>query len=150
MKGSTISENGYSKCVEIFPTEEQMKEIELDQDFEVNSVDFHNRETVYHVPLENVIEKITSESEDIECAEKSNSDVVPGIYEGGAKVWECTQDLGDFLTKKDESDKCLLDEFTDKSVLDLGCGGGILGILALKNAKVVHFQDYVNILTLFV
>lgn len=34
---------------------------------------------------------------------------------------------------------------SNKYVLDLGCGAGILGILALKAGAYVHFSDYVNI-----
>ncbi|XP_044729570.1 histidine protein methyltransferase 1 homolog [Chrysoperla carnea] len=67
--------------------------------------------------------------------EHSHSDLLPGKYEGGLKIWEGTQDLANYLNKEYSSLK-------DKSVLDLGCGAGILGILAcFKNANVV-FQDY--------
>lgn len=39
--------------------------------------------------------------------------------------------------------------FEDKTVLDLGCGAGILGILALKmKAKLVDFQDYVRLINI--
>jgi ribosomal protein L11 methylase PrmA len=34
---------------------------------------------------------------------------------------------------------------TGKRVLDLGCGSGLLGILAMQlGAESVHFQDYVS------
>lgn len=61
---------------------------------------------------------------------------------GGAKVWECTETVGEYLTKVDNK-KSLIDDFKGKTVLDLGCGAGILGILALQNGASVHFQDYV-------
>lgn len=68
----------------------------------------------------------------------SDSDLIPQVYEGGFKVWECTQDLADFLDEKRE--------FEDKRVCDLGCSAGILGILSLNlGAKSVHFQDYVRL-----
>lgn len=36
-------------------------------------------------------------------------------------------------------------DFTGKQILDLGCGTGLLGILAMYlGAKSVHFQDYVS------
>lgn len=38
----------------------------------------------------------------------------------------------------------MIDEFRECNVLDLGCGAGILGILALQNGASVHFQDYVS------
>lgn len=55
---------------------------------------------------------------------------------GGFKIWECTSDIANFLVPN---------LVTEKAVLDLGCGGGLLGILALKlGAEIVHFQDYVR------
>ncbi|CAH2319362.1 histidine methyltransferase 1 homolog [Pelobates cultripes] len=66
----------------------------------------------------------------------SNTDLISGIYEGGMKIWECTFDLIRYL-----EDNSI--EFEGREVLDLGCGAGLLGILALKQkAKEVHFQDY--------
>ncbi|KAG8593627.1 hypothetical protein GDO81_000908 [Engystomops pustulosus] len=67
---------------------------------------------------------------------KSHSDLISGVYEGGMKIWECTFDLIRYF----ESEEV---DFENKSVLDLGCGAGLLGIFSLKHkAKVVHFQDY--------
>jgi predicted RNA methylase len=57
---------------------------------------------------------------------------------GGLKIWECTRDLAEFLV-------CENINLTGKRVLDLGCGTGILGILAMQlGAQAVHFQDYVS------
>ncbi|NXW58667.1 MET18 methyltransferase, partial [Eurystomus gularis] len=66
----------------------------------------------------------------------SHSDLIPGVYEGGLKIWECTFDLIDYLSEADV-------QFANKTVLDLGCGAGLLGIVALRGkAAEVHFQDY--------
>lgn len=66
----------------------------------------------------------------------ANSDLISGVYEGGMKVWECTFDLLRYFEDEDVS-------FKRKSVLDLGCGAGLLGIVALRRkAREVHFQDY--------
>ncbi|NWV35832.1 MET18 methyltransferase, partial [Grantiella picta] len=66
----------------------------------------------------------------------SHSDLIPGVYEGGLKIWECTFDLLDYFSEAEI-------EFTNKTVLDLGCGAGLLGIAALRGkADRVHFQDY--------
>ncbi|NXP27903.1 MET18 methyltransferase, partial [Scytalopus superciliaris] len=66
----------------------------------------------------------------------SHSDLIPGVYEGGLKIWECTFDLMDYFSEAKI-------EFSNKTVLDLGCGAGLLGIVALKGkAERVHFQDY--------
>lgn len=62
------------------------------------------------------------------------SDVVPGKYEGGFQLWECTVDLLKFMEKYD---------FTGKHVFELGCGRGLPGIYAaLHGASSVVLQDY--------
>jgi len=65
-----------------------------------------------------------------------SSDLEPGEYEGGLKIWECTIDLLDYLR---ESKWVMKNE----KVLDLGCGAGLLGSYAyLSGADKVCFQDY--------
>ncbi|XP_075420838.1 histidine protein methyltransferase 1 homolog [Tenrec ecaudatus] len=77
-------------------------------------------------PGENIVSKSFS----------SHSDLISGVYEGGLKIWECTFDLLAYFTKAKVN-------FAGKKVLDLGCGSGLLGIIAFKGgAKEVHFQDY--------
>lgn len=72
----------------------------------------------------------------IQTAELQHSDLVPGVYEGGMKVWECAFDLVGYLTDSGV-------QFSGLGVLELGCGAGLPGILALlSGAKDVHFQDY--------
>ncbi|CAL8300274.1 unnamed protein product [Merluccius merluccius] len=89
---------------------------------------------------ETVLERTASDREDEESilsrTADQRSDLIPGVYEGGLKVWECTYDLLGWVDADGET-------FGDKRVLDLGCGAGLLGILALKRgASQVHFQDY--------
>ena len=62
-------------------------------------------------------------------------DVIKGVNEGGAKIWECSIDLMKYM-----QDTVLI---KDKVVMELGCGIGMPGLLAHKmGAKSVHFQDY--------
>lgn len=69
-------------------------------------------------------------------AVQKHSDLIPNVYEGGLKVWECSIDLVQYLSLGDYS-------FKGKSVLELGCGAGLPGILSLlQGAAHVHFQDY--------
>lgn len=93
-----------------------------------------------HFLNETIFEKTASEREDEENilarTADQRSDLISGVYEGGLKVWECTYDLLEQIEKEGET-------FGGKVVLDLGCGAGLLGILALKRgARQVHFQDY--------
>ncbi|XP_070697423.1 histidine protein methyltransferase 1 homolog [Pempheris klunzingeri] len=93
-----------------------------------------------HFLNETVFEKTAAEREDgeeiLSRTAEQRSDLISGVYEGGLKVWECTYDLLELVEKDGET-------FGGKGVLDLGCGAGLLGILALKRgARQVHFQDY--------
>uniref|UniRef100_A0A1I8PYU0 protein-histidine N-methyltransferase n=1 Tax=Stomoxys calcitrans TaxID=35570 RepID=A0A1I8PYU0_STOCA len=74
---------------------------------------------------------------DIKKAEENHSDLIPAVYEGGAKIWECTDDLLLYLSQNTSSG-----EWEGKNVLDLGCGSGLLGIYAFKCGAKVTFQDY--------
>ncbi|KAF4357077.1 hypothetical protein G4B88_004487 [Cannabis sativa] len=70
----------------------------------------------------------------------SNSDLVPGKYEGGLKLWEGSLDLVKALRSEVGNEHLTL---TGKRVLELGCGHGLPGIFAcLEGAAAVHFQDF--------
>lgn len=68
-------------------------------------------------------------------AERQHSDLIPAKYEGGLKIWECTFDLGQYILEEQI-------ELKDKLVMDLGCGAGLIGLIALLKNSTVHFQDY--------
>ncbi|KAH7878437.1 uncharacterized protein C8R40DRAFT_1037811 [Lentinula edodes] len=77
------------------------------------------------------------------------SDLVPGVYEGGMKTWECSLDLVDYLhaSLKDG-------DLEGKRVLELGCGTGIPSLYLLQKIfslpstesalerSAIHLQDY--------
>ena len=66
-----------------------------------------------------------------------NTDLISGKYEGGIKIWECDEDLLEFLPSVYNND------WKDKIILDMGCGHGIPGIyLLLKGIKEICFQDF--------
>ncbi|XP_019357443.1 PREDICTED: histidine protein methyltransferase 1 homolog [Gavialis gangeticus] len=94
---------------------------------------------LYHVNISVVEISLSDGSHGEDVVSKSissHSDLLPGVYEGGMKIWECTFDLIDYLSTAEI-------QFVNKTVLDLGCGAGLLGVVALKGkAEKVHFQDY--------
>ncbi len=70
---------------------------------------------------------------------QEDSDLIPGVYEGGFKVWECTMDTIKYL----QNTPHLLSRISGASILDLGCGHGFLGIYCLmNNATKVSFSDF--------
>lgn len=65
-----------------------------------------------------------------------HNDVVRGVLEGGAKTWECTSDLLQYLRQRSQP---LL---RGAHVVDLGCGSGLLGIFAMQmGAASILFND---------
>lgn len=69
------------------------------------------------------------------------TDLVPGVYEGGDVVWECSLDLCRYLHENQIA--------IHGSVLELGCGHGLPGCWVLRQAKraddnatSVCFTDY--------
>ncbi|OSD02655.1 hypothetical protein PYCCODRAFT_1435308 [Trametes coccinea BRFM310] len=78
------------------------------------------------------------------------SDLVPGVYEGGLKTWECSLDLVDCLDSIYGTD--VARHLKGKRVLELGCGTAIPSLYLLQalfssepdpNSNVhVHLQDY--------
>lgn len=62
-------------------------------------------------------------------------DLIPGQYEGGLKIWECSIDLAVYFVNHPELHGC--------SVLELGCGHGIPGLAALlSGCRPVIFSDF--------
>lgn len=64
-----------------------------------------------------------------------HSDLVPGTYEGGLKVWECSEDLARFLFTSPM-------EMAGMKVLDLGCGAALPGLYCFSKGAEVWFNDY--------
>ncbi|CEO98971.1 protein-histidine N-methyltransferase [Plasmodiophora brassicae] len=63
------------------------------------------------------------------------SDLLPNVYEGGFKLWECAVDLVQYLQANAV-------DLSGMQVMDLGCGHGLPGIFALSHgAARAVFQD---------
>lgn len=78
---------------------------------------------------------------DVEAKDEAidkESDIIPGVYEGGNKVWECSVDLTVLLM----SHKYSLPVPETSRAIELGCGHGFPGIAALKlGYQQVVFSD---------
>lgn len=67
------------------------------------------------------------------------SDLIPGQYEGGLKIWECTIDLVDYMRQRQQ----FLPSISTSRVIELGCGQGFPGIFALQLGYThVLFSDF--------
>lgn len=112
--------------------------------YELNAKEMEvGKMTIKHLVAGFLLEDLKEQSHlvnlDLRKSEENHSDLISGVYEGGAKIWECTEDLLLYLSEKYE------DSFwKEKRVLDLGCGCGLLGIYAMKHGARVDFQDYVS------
>ncbi|KAL6782142.1 hypothetical protein ACKKBF_B10815 [Auxenochlorella protothecoides x Auxenochlorella symbiontica] len=83
----------------------------------------------------------------LQDADCSGSDLVPGKYEGGFKLWEGAMDLAQYLCLHQGQLVAAQDAppglaFRGQKVIELGCGHGIPGLVALSQGAEVHFQDY--------
>ncbi|KAI8826245.1 uncharacterized protein EV422DRAFT_601232 [Fimicolochytrium jonesii] len=66
----------------------------------------------------------------------SQSDLIPGRYEGGLKTWECAVDLVNYLATHEA------EQLQGKRVFELGCGSSLPGIFCLGKGALVDLQDY--------
>lgn len=57
------------------------------------------------------------------------TDLVPGVYEGGLKTWECSLDLAGVLSRKLEQSS---DFLQNKKVIELGCGTAVPSLYLLS------------------
>ena len=72
---------------------------------------------------------------DADAVSGYNLDLVPDKYEGGGKVWECTNDVIEWMQQQDPS------TFQSARILELGAGAGMIGIAAMQLGARVCFQD---------
>ena len=65
-----------------------------------------------------------------------NSDLVKNVYEGGLKIWECSQDLVTYLSQSSL-------KLQNLKILELGCGAALPSLYCLKqNPKSLDLQDF--------
>ncbi|KAG5874411.1 hypothetical protein JTB14_033168 [Gonioctena quinquepunctata] len=132
------TEKSWEECREITYNEDDKVVQEILKRIQTNSILSSGNEIKYFSSSE--VLKLLSTAQTIGKnsilqAEQNHSDLLPAVYEGGLKIWECTHDLLLYLNE------CNIN-FSGKRVLDLGCGAGILGIALLFKGAECWFQDY--------
>ncbi|RXW25076.1 hypothetical protein EST38_g785 [Candolleomyces aberdarensis] len=75
------------------------------------------------------------------------SDLLPGVYEGGLKTWECSLDLVEYLESSGS-----FSSYSGKRVVELGCGTAVPSLYVLQRVLSeppgnteethIHLQDY--------
>ncbi|KAJ1552552.1 Histidine protein methyltransferase 1, partial [Nowakowskiella sp. JEL0078] len=71
----------------------------------------------------------------------AQSDLIPSVYEGGLKTWECASDLVEYLRNANI-------DFRGKKVLELGCGSGLPGLYCLLNEAEVKNAEVIQMVTI--
>ena len=90
------------------------------------------------------LRKRTLQSKQVEAPYASalqESDLLPGVYEGGFKLWECAVDLAVYLAELPEEQAAAAGGAGTR-VLELGCGHGLPGLVSLCRGAHVDFLDY--------
>eukprot|EP00054_Salpingoeca_dolichothecata_P035197 m.4778 g.4778 ORF g.4778 m.4778 type:complete len:284 (-) comp5171_c0_seq1:52-903(-) len=122
-----------------------LPELKTNDILHVNEIKFKNGTTIPTIDVAQIELSFResskqNEQEDLETnpiaqSVTQKSDLIPGVYEGGLKVWECSIDLVEVLMTKSA-------ELAKLRVLELGCGAGLPGLYALLQGASVVFQDY--------
>ena len=121
-----------------------------DNDVENEEFEFHR----WKAPSSSAFEIVTKYLSGNDAFEVSNTfsdgvDVIPHIYEGGERVWECTLDLLKLLNIRDSPLatvwKSNLSNEKDIRLLDCGCGHGFLGLYVLRRSMLNKQSRYSNI-----
>ncbi|XP_077289023.1 histidine protein methyltransferase 1 homolog [Arctopsyche grandis] len=139
-ESSELPHNDILKAQEIFPNDKIIDNID-DLVIKANVFSWGDLQIGHVLPQDAVTYlkedgRIQNLDNNISLADDLHSDLVEGKYEGGLKVWECTIDMSDYMCENDVA------MWKDATVLDLGCGTGVLGIAAMLFGAKVHFQDY--------
>eukprot|EP01080_Neovahlkampfia_damariscottae_P012012 gene12012-5412_t len=114
---------------------EKPKKIEFKQNNKLKSKKFLQ---VKNFSFSQIIlnEKDVDDEKTKEMMKKTDkTDLIPNVYEGGFKIWECSVDIIQYLEE-------IKFELKNKHVIDLGCGHGFPGIYSIKKGSFVTFQDY--------
>ena len=100
------------------------------------SISLVNGRQDHHDAGSSPVNQILRVREESSSFQNRNTDLVPGFYEGGLKVWECSIDLCRYFH--------LNNILIQGHILELGCGHGLPGIWLLKQAISKSQQESVD------
>ena len=108
-----------------------LQDFHLDGITSMLSIEHYNiggRSVLNFVNSESVSKDLESRnySGDLTPALANSTDLVSGVYEGGLKIWECSEDLVEFLHSNKSG------RLKGLKVLELGCGAALPGIYCFK------------------
>ncbi|KAI8927582.1 hypothetical protein BC831DRAFT_451970 [Entophlyctis helioformis] len=90
----------------------------------------------FHIAADDDLEVVQPANELVQSIEQQ-TDLIPGVYEGGLKTWECSIDLVQYLEQAFGARR-----MDGLRVMELGCGSGLPGLYCLGLGAHVDFQDY--------
>lgn len=104
---------------------------------------------MFDVRFQLISESPTAETSDELEFIDAPSDIVPGVYEGGLKTWECSADLAGYLEGVDITNRA-------HNILEVGCGTAVPSLHLLhrmfhdnlikspveRSGTTLHLQDY--------
>ncbi|KAG7174654.1 Histidine protein methyltransferase 1-like, partial [Homarus americanus] len=117
---------------EVLPTHLQS----LSEDTVIEAVTIDQTEIKY-LNMNSAVERLKKlrVSTNLSTALTDHSDLVPAVYEGGLKVWECTWDLLHYFAASGIKMKGC-------RVLEVGCGAALPALYAAIHGAHITLQDY--------
>ncbi len=115
--------------------------------------DHHDGDGDKHDEGSKKVKQCQGDEINISIMAQKNTDIIPGKYEGGLKVWECSIDLCNYLAEQvvhfNNDDMNHSDYGSDVrkalssggTTLELGCGHGLPGCLILKEAMKAKYPS---------
>lgn len=95
--------------MEIVPSQEQEDRDYFSPDLvkTLNCISFQNNLSVYHVPIEDIINKLIDQFDDIGSAEQNHSDLISGVYEGEHNFFAETEKKFHYINFDDVNKKLI-------------------------------------------
>ncbi|EGG23865.1 peptidase M20 family protein [Cavenderia fasciculata] len=122
-----INENE-AKYIEF--NQNDIKQLLKQQTFQIDTIQFKDG-----IELKKLSKPTTTTDTLNNVLTENKTDLIPGVYEGGFKLWECAIDLINYIIEQSIPLQGL-------KVLEIGCGHGLPALFCRLNNSIVTCQDY--------